>query len=257
MKDKIIFFDIDGTLLDHDKNIPESTRTAVQDLKKAGHHVAISTGRAPFMFEDLREELGIDSFISFNGQFVVFEGDVIYKNPLNTETLQKVLKFSEETDHALVFMSDKEMMATKENHPYIHQSMGSLKFAHPGLNPEFYKQNEIYQTLLFCKEGEEEKYAHFEDLNFIRWHEYSTDILPYGGSKAEGIKKLLERLGREKEDIYAFGDGLNDLEMIRFAGHGVAMGNAVPALKEIADFVTKPVDEGGIEYAVKELGLLP
>ncbi|MFP3360828.1 HAD hydrolase family protein, partial [Planococcus sp. SIMBA_143] len=68
--EKIVFFDIDGTLLNHDKKIPVSTREALKTLTENGVHVAIATGRAPFMFADLREDLGIDTFISFNGQYV-------------------------------------------------------------------------------------------------------------------------------------------------------------------------------------------
>jgi len=79
---KIIFFDIDGTLLDHDKKLPASTKKAVQLLKEQGHEVAIATGRAPFMFKDLREELDIQTYISFNGQYIVLNGEVLYKNPV-------------------------------------------------------------------------------------------------------------------------------------------------------------------------------
>ncbi|MGG4490721.1 Cof-type HAD-IIB family hydrolase [Metabacillus idriensis] len=256
MNGKVIFFDIDGTLLNHDKEIPDSTRTAIEDLKKAGHHVAIATGRAPFMFEDLRQELGIDSFVSFNGQFVVFEGKVIFKNPLNTERLEELYEFALTSNHPLVFMSDDTMMSTESDHPYIHESMGSLKFMHPEQDADFYRNREIYQTLLFCKEGEEEVYKKYEDFHIIRWHELATDILPFGGSKAEGIKKLMERLDIEKKDVYAFGDGLNDLEMIKYVGTGVAMGNAVPELKELADEVTTDVNQDGILNGLKKVGLL-
>ena len=83
----IIFFDIDGTLLDTDKNLPESAKRAVARLKEDGHIVAIATGRAPFMYEELRKELGIDTFVSCNGQYVVLEGEVIYRNPLHREDL--------------------------------------------------------------------------------------------------------------------------------------------------------------------------
>ncbi|MFC0270804.1 Cof-type HAD-IIB family hydrolase [Metabacillus herbersteinensis] len=256
MNGKVIFFDIDGTLLDHNKQIPNSTRTVIQQLKDEGHHVAIATGRAPFMFEDLRKELGIQTFVSFNGQYVVFEGEVIYRNPLKTETLEHLLAYASEVKHPLVFMSEDSMMATMDNHPYIEESMGTLKFPHPISNPDFYKDHEIFQTLLFCKGGEEERYQHYQDLTIIRWHDLSTDILPFGGSKAEGIKQLMTRLNIDKDDIYAFGDGLNDLEMIEFVGTGVAMGNAVPSLKEVADYVTKAVDMDGISHGLKHLGLI-
>lgn len=256
MSEKIIFFDIDGTILDHNKEIPLSTRETIQKLKNAGHHVAIATGRAPFMFEDLRKELDIRSFVSFNGQYVVFEGEVIYKNPLKKETLENVLLFADKENHPLVFMSEENMMSTTGEHPYIEQSMGSLKFTLPQKNRHYYLERDIYQTLLFCERGEEERYEHYSDLKIIRWHDVSTDIIPVNGSKAEGIKQLIKRLEIKKENIYAFGDGLNDIEMIEFVGNGIAMGNAVESLKEIADFITKPVDEDGIQYGVEQLGLL-
>ena len=71
MTKKMIMFDIDGTLLDHDKKMPASAKEAVRSLKEAGHEVAIATGRPPYFFKELREELEIDSFVCFNGQYVV------------------------------------------------------------------------------------------------------------------------------------------------------------------------------------------
>jgi HAD superfamily hydrolase (TIGR01484 family) len=98
---------------------------------------------------------------------------------------------------------------------------------------DFYEDNEIYQALLFCSEDEEGNYVgKYDDFHFIRWHEYSTDVLPFGGSKAEGIKILMEKVGFALEDVYAFGDGLNDIEMLKVAGYGVAMGNAGPWKQE-------------------------
>ncbi|WP_243290868.1 Cof-type HAD-IIB family hydrolase [Bacillus sp. FJAT-47783] len=256
MTKKLIFFDIDGTLLDSDKELPISTKETIQQLKEKGHYVAIATGRAPFMFKQLREELLIDSFVSFNGQYVVFKDDVVYENPLKIDTLKKLLEYAHESNHPLVFMSEEDMKSSVEDHPFIHESMGSLKFDHPGFHPQYFNEKNIYQTLLFCEEGDEVLYNHYEELRFIRWHKFSTDILPLGGSKAEGMKKIMDRLQFNREDVVAFGDGLNDMEMIQFAGTGVAMGNAVQSLKEVADYVTKPVDEEGIKHAVYELNLL-
>lgn len=256
MSGKVIFFDIDGTILDHDKEIPLSTKETINKLKEKGHHVAIATGRAPFMFEDLRKELDIHSFVSFNGQYVVFENEVIYENPLKRETLKQLLNFADKEGHPLVFMSDENMMSTSGEHPFIEQSMGSLKFTQPQKNRDYYLERNIYQTLLFCEKSEEDRYSHYSDIKLIRWHDVSTDILPVNGSKAEGIKQLAKRLNISKENIYAFGDGLNDLEMIEYVGTGVAMGNAVESLKEVADLITKPVDEDGIKFGIEKLGLL-
>lgn len=256
MGKKFIFFDIDGTLLDHDKRLPESTLDAVTRLKKAGHHVAISTGRGPFMFKKLREELEIHSYVSYNGQYVVREGEVIYENPLKVDALEQLIEATENTDYPLVFLSEEDMKANVEDHPFIHESLKSLHLSHPECRPDYFQEKHIYQALLFCKEGEEEQFNISEEIKFVRWHQLSTDVVPKKGSKAEGIKKIMDMLGVSRQDVVAFGDGLNDIEMISFAGTGVAMGNAVSHVKKVADFVTKPVDEDGIFYAAKQLQLI-
>ncbi|WP_210366382.1 Cof-type HAD-IIB family hydrolase [Bacillus sp. REN3] len=254
---KIVFFDIDGTLLDHDKNLPDSAIEGIKKLKKNDVFIAIATGRAPFMFESLRKELGIDSFVSYNGQYVVFEGEPIYKNPLASQKLEELYSEAKQNGHPIVFMNQKTMKASVKHHEYIEESLGSLKFPHPEHDERFYANRELYQSLLFCEDGEEEYYrGNYPEFHFIRWHPYSVDILPAGGSKAEGIKKMMERLGFPPENVYAFGDGLNDFEMLKAAGTGVAMGNAVPELKQCADIVTRGVDEDGIWYGLKELGLI-
>ncbi|ELK44982.1 UNVERIFIED_CONTAM: Cof-type HAD-IIB family hydrolase [Halobacillus marinus] len=254
---KIAFFDIDGTLLDHDKKLPEKTKQAIQKLKEQGVYCAIATGRAPFMYKSLREELGIDSYVSFNGQYVVFEGKEIYKNPLSEEALQKLHVHAEENDHPMVFMNEEEMRASTPDHDSIRQSLGTLLLDHPAADEGFYSGRNIYQSLLFCEGREIEQYEEaYEAFDFIRWHPLSCDVLPKGGSKAEGIKKMIEAAGMTMEDTYAFGDGLNDIEMISEVGTGVAMGNAVPETKAVSDYVTTDVSEDGLSHAIYELGLL-
>jgi Cof subfamily protein (haloacid dehalogenase superfamily) len=254
---KIVFFDIDGTLLDHEKNLPESTKKAIQLLKKNDVFVAIATGRAPFMFEGLRNSLGIDSYVSFNGQFVVFENEVIYENPLNENELNRLFNKAKTNNHPLVFMNEKTMKASMKHHPFVEKSMGSLNFIHPEEDESFYVNRKIYQSLLFCEAQNESLY--FSDspqFDFIRWHPYSVDVIPKDGSKAVGIKKMIERLGFDLKDVYAFGDGLNDLEMLKTVGTGVSMGNGVPEAKELADLITSDVSEDGIWNGLKVLQLI-
>jgi Cof subfamily protein (haloacid dehalogenase superfamily) len=254
---KIVFFDIDGTLLDHEKKLPENTKKAIQLLKQSGVYTAIATGRAPFMFVNLREELEIESFVSFNGQYVVFENEVIYHRPFSVDQMERLEKEANGRNHPLVFMTDKTMKSNIHHHRYIEESLGTLKFSHPEYSPHYYRNHDIYQALLFCKPGEEAYYEErFSDFRFIRWHEYSVDVLPAGGSKAEGIKKLIAKLGFRIEDVYAFGDGLNDIEMLQTVGTGVAMGNALPPVKKQADIVTKDVAEDGIYEGLKKLQLI-
>ncbi|PPA71727.1 Cof-type HAD-IIB family hydrolase [Jeotgalibacillus proteolyticus] len=255
---KIIFFDIDGTLLDHDKKLPTSTKKAIEALKMDGHEVAIATGRAPFMFEDLRRELNIDTFVSYNGQYVEHKGEVVVSNPLNYESLKQLTEVAATRNHPLVYMGQGEMKANVEEHENIVESFNSLKIkSFPTHDPEYFHMEKIYQTLLFC-EGDEETFyeKEFSDFDFIRWHPQSVDVIPAGGSKAKGIEQVIQILSIKMENVYAFGDGLNDIEMLSAVGHGVAMGNGCQEAKDAAAYTTKPVDQDGILAGLEMVGLL-
>ena len=142
----MIFFDIDGTLLTEEKELLASTKEAINELKKAGHKLAIATGRAPFMFKELREELEIDTYVSFNGQYVVAEGNVIYDNPLNENDLKLFAQFAQKNNHGLVYMDHEQMKSTIEYDPFIEESIGTLKFKHPEHDPSYSTGRSIYQT---------------------------------------------------------------------------------------------------------------
>ncbi|MDQ0483337.1 Cof-type HAD-IIB family hydrolase [Guptibacillus hwajinpoensis] len=255
--EKIVFFDIDGTLLDHDKQIPASTRESLKKLTENGIHVAIATGRAPFMFANLREDLGINTFISFNGQYVKHEDNVVLTNPLSKEEITSLEEAAKENNHPMVFLDHEAMMSNHDQHPHIMKSMDDLKMHYPGYDPSYYHSREIYQALLFCESKEEANYRNtYGNLDFIRWHDFSMDVIPPGGSKARGIEAMIEHLGFKRENTYAFGDALNDIEMLKFAGTGIAMGNAYEEVKKVADVITDPVDQNGIRSGLEKVGLL-
>jgi Cof subfamily protein (haloacid dehalogenase superfamily) len=254
----IIFFDIDGTLLNHEKQLPTSTKNAIRALQGQGHEVAIATGRAPFMYEEIRKELEIDTYISYNGQYVVANGEVLYKNPLNFSAIEKLTEVALENEHPVVFMDHEDMRANVPSHHYIDDSIATLKIGRvPTHDPHYYKGRELFQSLLFCLKGEEKPYEErFEDFDFVRWHPYSVDIIPKGGSKANGIEKVVEKLRFNKENVYAFGDGLNDIEMLTSVENSVAMGNGHMEAKEAAKYVTKSVEDDGILHGLQMVGLL-
>ncbi|WP_424765618.1 Cof-type HAD-IIB family hydrolase [Paenibacillus sp. sgz302251] len=256
MTRKLILFDIDGTLLDHNKNIPDTTKQAVFDLQKDGHEVVIATGRGPFMLKDVSTALNIDSYISFNGSYVVYQGEVLYNQAIDAARLEELARMTADNSHPLVFMTPEEMRTNTDRNAYSEAESNALKSKLPPSDPEFYKGKEIYQCLLFCKEEDEGCYKdHFSELGFNRWHLYGSDVLPQGGSKARGIQALVERAGFKSEDVYAFGDGLNDIEMLQYVYHSVAMGNAPEIVKQAARYVTKDVTEDGIMHGLKMLGL--
>ncbi|WP_414051220.1 Cof-type HAD-IIB family hydrolase [Macrococcus animalis] len=257
MKQHLIFFDIDGTLYNDDKVMSEATKKTINVLQENGHILAIATGRAPFMLQDVLKETGIKNYISFNGQFAKMNGEIVYENPLDLESLKKLEIDATANNHPLVFLNEHEMVSNIEYHDYIKESIGTLKFDHPRHEVNFYLDKPIYQTLLFNTPEEDICYdGKYDKIRFIRWHEMSRDVVPTGGSKFEGIKKVSEVLNIPIEDCIAVGDGNNDLEMIEGVGLGIVMGNGVDALKEVADYVTDDVNNEGIMKAFKHFKLI-
>ncbi|KYG89349.1 Cof-type HAD-IIB family hydrolase [Metasolibacillus sp. FSL H7-0170] len=254
---KILFFDVDGTLYNSEKNLPSSAKEALLQARANGYELAIATGRAPFMIEELLEELAIDTYVTLNGQYVVHKGEVIFSDGLSNELLEKIIQFSSVQGHPVVFIDDKQMVASMPGHEGVRGSLATLHCPYPQVEPDFYKNNPVYQTLLFMEEHEEAAYAKaFPNVQFVRWHSEVCDILPQGGSKARGIQKLVEKIGYTMENTIAFGDGLNDIEMLQAAGIGVAMGNSHPEVKKVADVQAPHVDEDGLYKAMKELGVI-
>ncbi|MDN4523795.1 Cof-type HAD-IIB family hydrolase [Fictibacillus fluitans] len=259
MRDKMVFFDIDGTLIDESTGkIPESTKEALHKLRQNGIHTGIATGRAPFMFEHLLKELEMDSFISFNGSYVVFEGEVIYKSNLDVERLKNLEKLAVETGHPLVFLDHANATTNLEYADVVYESTKHLLPEYPTFDQTYYHNNDVYQALLFCDEEFEQPYrkGYKGTFDFIRWHQHAIDVMPFGGSKAKGIEELLKRITIHRENTFSFGDALNDIEMLQSSGMGIAMGNGRPEAKRAANYVTKPVGEDGIWHGLKYAGLI-
>ncbi|WP_026676201.1 Cof-type HAD-IIB family hydrolase [Fictibacillus gelatini] len=258
MEEKIVFFDIDGTLVDEEKRIPDSTKESIKDLQKNGIHVAIATGRSPFMFKEISAELNIDTFVSFNGSYVVFNGEVIYKRPLERKWIGHLLELSTENNHPLIFMDHIKATASVDRNEIVYECMKKLLPYYPERDETYYETSEIFQVLLFCQAQFERAYTEQYNgiFDFVRWHEHSTDVLPMGSSKAKGIEILLKKMNVKRENSYAFGDALNDIEMLRTVGMGIAMGNGLQEAKQAAKYVTKSVSEDGIWHGLKYAGLL-
>lgn len=257
MSRKMVIFDIDGTLVTEQKIIPFSAKEAIRALKRNGIAVAIATARPPFLFKEICSELDIHSFVAFNGQYVVSEGEVIYENPIAAEEVVRLHEASSVNKYPMIFMDNQEMRATVAGHPHVEAGLSKLHFAYPEVDCGFHEDKPIYQALLFCEKDKEHSISCKEGKSrFIRWHEYSLDVLPGGGSKAIGIEKLLDASGISRSHTYAFGDGPNDVEMIEEAGIGVAMGNAVPEIRKAADYITDDVDRDGVYKGLKYLELI-
>ncbi|WP_114571212.1 Cof-type HAD-IIB family hydrolase [Exiguobacterium flavidum] len=256
-KQKVVFFDIDGTLLHDGDFIPESTKKAVKQLQENGVYVAIATGRGPAMLAGVRETLGIDTVIGYNGQIVIHQNEVIYKRPQPTMELEHLTERASRNGHTLVFLGEKAGYTTKAADENVAASLGELDIPLPVYAPDHYKTEDIFQTLVYCKPEDEAEYTNnYAAFDFIRWHPHAMDAINAGSSKAEGIKHFLKLTDIKVENTFAFGDALNDLEMLKFVGTGIAMGNGLEETKAAADYVTKHILEDGIAHGLKKFNLI-
>lgn len=257
MSYKIAFFDIDGTLLDEDKQIPQDTIDAIREIQEQGVEAVIATGRAPYFFKDIAEKLAINSFVSLNGAYVVYNGIPVYHNPIPRTDVKALVEHAGLHNHSLVFEGHDAFFSNAEAHPQVFDSVTSLRVAQPGFDPSFWEKADIYQIFLHCEPQDEHLYTDvIPGLRYIRWHPFAMDVLTNDGSKALGIAALLKHLGLTAEEALAFGDGLNDKEMLEIVGLGIAMGNSHPELLPFADYVTTHVSENGIRGGLRHAGLL-
>lgn len=254
---KIVFFDIDGTILDDNKQIPKSTRRAISALQESGVYTAIATGRGPDEMLWVCDELNINSYVAINGSYAVFEGKEIYLKNMPQEDMLKLVNTVERNDHSIAFVAHNDTWSLHENHPLVNSCLATLQMQYPRTDRELHTNRLVNQAVVYSDQKYDQMYRDSHpNLNFIRFHEFGMDAMPKGNSKAVGIKKMIEAIGFKRENTYAFGDALNDMEMLSFVGYGIAMGNSIPEIKAVADYVTTANTNDGIWNACKQLGLL-
>lgn len=259
---KIVFFDIDDTLYrKYTDTLRVSVREAVIALKKRGILTAIATGRPyaaiPAKVRRLTEDAGMDLLLTINGQFIRYRGEVIDKCPLDTDIVEQLCRYFDRHGIAYAFVAN-DNIAVSALTPVVEETMKHI-FAAPIVDPFFFRKHEIFQMLAFYDADREQEIADIAagyGYKTVRWHEQAVDILNAGGSKARGIGKAVAKLGIEMKDVMAFGDGLNDIEMMKAVGFGVAMGNGHPDLKAVADYVCPTVEEDGVYNGLKALGVI-
>ena len=246
------YFTMDGHF------VPESTKQAIKQLQANGVYVAIATGRGPAMLSGVRELLNIDTIIGYNGQIVVHQKMRSFTDvPQPIADLKHLTERAHKNGHTLVYLGETQGFSTKPSDQLVQESLGELDIPLPAFNDQAFTTHDVFQTLVYCTAEEEAEYTqNYQAFDFIRWHPNAMDVINVGSSKADGIKQFLKLTNIRREDTFAFGDALNDLEMLRYVGTGIAMGNGLAETKAAADFVTKHILEDGIEHGLKEFQLI-
>lgn len=252
---KLAVFDIDGTLAVRWNEVPESTLETIRKLQEMGVHCLMATGRGSVAVEGLAKLTGIRNYVALNGQYVFYEGKVIYKYIYPEEVTKRVAEICRETGCHYGFINERgyyipdlKDLLNKHGSPILT----SVKIIE-SLEPH----EEVNQIVVFC---DDEKHRNFDELKedyiLTSWRTGGFDMHIKTRSKAEGIREVAESLEINRDEVICFGDGENDIEMLKYAGLGVAMGNASDRVKEAADLVTESAEEDGVYNICRKLGLI-
>ena len=266
------FFDIDGTLLDPEDGgrMPASTLAALRALRARGIKTYIATGRDASMLAPLKALFPFDGYIASNGQNILDDTGAPYPtlthDPADIRALLELAK----TRWMSIMICEKGgtfPVADDEVNRRLYRWLGTEM--PPLYDPARLAEHPVVQfTVCLTPElagglrGQRALEEGRELLRVLPGVEVTSagggilDCVPKGGGKEVGIAMVCQRLGVRREDTVVFGDGANDIRMLRWAGTGVAMGNAPANVQSQADYVTAPVGQDGIWQALSRLGVL-
>lgn len=254
---KAIFFDIDGTLISFKTHqISSQTLEALHSAKQKGIKVFIATGRHRLEI-DRFNGFEFDGYVTMNGQYCFNAEKVIYKNPIDKQTVESIISLSQRTEEAYMFF--------EENNVYLNRKNEKVKKVLDEINVSKIKiedlsrfsEKEIFQIVSFVTAKEEDEVKKLlPSCEITRWHPLFMDINPKGGNKKSGIQKMLEYYNIFPDEMMAVGDGENDISMLKLAKYSVAMGNASEQVKSYAAYITSDVDNEGVFKALKHFEIL-
>lgn len=256
---KALFFDIDGTLVSfRTHQVPQSAIEAIARVRKMGVRVFIATGR-PRPFINNLGALEYDGVMSVNGACcTTVGGEVISKYPVPKEDIRRLIESCRVNPMPIAFAANDGAIMVNPDAAmgHLHEVFELLDIRLPEERPiEEALDMDVLQVIAFFDKSQEAEIMGgiLRGCEANRWHPHFADCVAKGISKARGIDDICRYYGIDLKDTIAFGDGGNDMTMLRHAGTGVAMGNAPDEVKECADMVTDTVDNDGIAKALQAL----
>lgn len=252
----MLCFDVDGTLRDNvNHHVCDSTLKILHSLKRTGYKLIISSGRGVDSLRKtgLMEMLEWDGYVCNNGQTILnAKGEILVQSTMQESAGLQTLEIAKQLDYAVVLKS-KTRVISKEPDEYVLESQRFFNNVIPPLGT--YEGQSVEAMIVYgSKDYDYAPFLNIPGICVLPGESTYADLTIAGVSKATGIKYLLKQYDLQK--YIAFGDSLNDMEMFKHATLSVAMGQGNPQLKEIATYVTAPIDEEGIYKVCLHLGLL-
>lgn len=254
------FFDFDGTLQGFEKHeISDSTVEALKLLKQKNKKIYIATGRSLKDMPETIFEYEFDGYINNNGGMCSDrERNTFFTEYINPNDIEALLKYDEENPTVFSFMTSDSFSINRVNDKII-KSFNHFNLTVPEVvEPRILPFDNVMQMNLFVDEKTEKNILDNIMKNSVstRWIEYFADVNPKGINKMKGIERMANQDNLDLSKTMAFGDGGNDITMLKGSKIGVAMGNANDNVKDIADYVTTSADDHGIWNALKHFEII-
>lgn len=272
MDRKVVFLDVDGTLVNNNGKIPESAKTAVKRAQENGHKMVVCSGRSRFQIYQELLDLGFSGIVGGAGAFVMAEEKEIFHAYIDEEHRKDSYDYLEGNGFMFCYQADDGIVLNERSRDGMIEVYRDAGMSEERLNrlignmhlTEKPWENEksekiIYYNAPFPVEkvhADMEPYFDAVAISLDGMDEYAGEIGINGINKATGMEIYLKYVGISREDCIAVGDGPNDLQMMEYAGFSIAMGNAREDVKARADMVTTAVDEDGIYQAFVKCGLI-
>ena len=256
-----LFLDIDGTLVSTTTHrIPASTVEALTRAKDNGVGIYISTGRPLQLITNLGA-VGhlIDGYITTNGALCFIGSETVSCNPISPADVATILADAHRCGYPCIAVGERDVVLVNPGEAFYDVFVRGLNVTNIDTSLPLSRldgQRILQFSPFVTAEGEAALMARLPGCTSGRWHPAFCDITSADADKGKGLEAMAARLGLDISETMAFGDGGNDLPIIRCAGVGVAMGNAGPEVKAAADYVTSPVDDDGIRNALAAYGVI-
>ncbi|MCK1201755.1 Cof-type HAD-IIB family hydrolase [Streptococcus uberis] len=264
---KLIAIDLDGTLLNSQKDIPSENIETIKRATREGVKIVLCTGRPTSGTKPYFNQLDLveDEYLILNNGCSTYKSlnwELIGHHALSLNQVEQLYKVSEQyPDIYLTLTTENHYYVVGEHVPDLVQADGDLVFnTVEAISMEALETNPeiIFQAMYMGEESamdvfeRENRSLLSESFSVVRSQSYILEIMPEGVTKAYALKELTEKLAFLPENVMAIGDAPNDIEMLSYAGLGIAMGNASEAIKVLADRVTLDCDHAGVSKAIKD-----
>ncbi|HEX6594247.1 MAG TPA: HAD family hydrolase [Bacillota bacterium] len=258
---KVIFLDIDGTVLKPDDHTYcPSTKEAISQVQQQGIEVFFATGRPLHDNRKLMDEFQVDSYIGYNGSYAIYKNEPIWNEPFKEETVNRFLQLAKKNEHELAFYTHEKNYFTSPNSSVSKLFAQTFQLKQNVPFQEDIVSHILGTTIVDLKTNDPSMYEVDSDIHLspvpVESEANCYDVIRRQVNKGKAIKHILKELGISPKEAIAFGDGLNDVEMFQTVGESFAMGNAHPNLVPHAKHRTTSVYESGIYNGLKRLGIV-